>query len=526
MRLKYIVVIIILTITQISCDKDFETINVNPSQPTSTFMEALFNGVIESLQLTWDGQFYVDNEVLYPITQLGALTGNEWPSTALGIDAIWNNYYETLKNIRELENRYEAYPGDQEELVNVIAMTKIIKAYKTFIITDLFGDIPYSQAGKGNQDLDLLKPKYDSQASIYKSLLKDLQWANENINENPAALATNGEPLYTFGAYDALLGSNMTSWKKFANSLALRHAMRMIEVDRSFAEPIIENILTNNLPVLTKGEAITLNPRQLGFTKLSTHWSFREHKNLRMGETIWKALNGDNPSNLDPRAALFFDTNNNSQWVPYPNAIPQGSPRPTEGGLPYGSQRDNSYAIKGVDNLYSSFQYYLIRDENDIPEILMTSSEVGFIKAEAILRGIGVPKDDFGADTEYSQGIIESIQFWQSVANNCEIWNEKPTITNAQLFNYPFSNEISLSANDFDVSYIYAQRWLSLIRQPWEAFALMRRTQMTPYKGERPNYNKLKYPVSEANFNSENYQAQLTVIGGNNSNEAKVWWMP
>ena len=526
MKNRTLILLTIILLIASSCDKDFEEINVNPSQPTSTFMEAIFNGVVESLQLTWDGQFYVDNEILYPMTQLGALTSNQWSNTALGIDAIWKNYYETLKNIRELERRFESYPGEQEELVNVKAMTKILLAYKTFKVTDLFGDIPFSEAGYGNIDLDLLKPKFDSQESIYKFLLEELEWASNNIVENTNILTSSGKPIYSFGSYDALFNGNPRMWVKFANSLRLRYAMRIVNKERELAEEIIGDILNNDRPLITKGEDVVLRPALLGYSKLSTHWSFREHKNLRMGSTVWNALNGSVSTNRDPRLALFFDTNNENQWQPYPNFTPDGESKPTEGGIPYGGQRDEGYAIKGVDNLYSSFQYYLIRDEDHIPEVLLTASEVGFHKAEAILRGIGVAQDNFLAETEYATAISNSIQFWHDEAQNSAIWEQKPEITSAEINNYPWVTEsVTLSQNNFDIDLIYKQEWLCYLRQPWEAFALMRRTMQTPYEGDPLKYFRLVYPASEVNNNFESYQEQINGMTHGDSNSEKVWWM-
>lgn len=79
-------------------------------------------------------------------------------------------------------------------------MEKIILAYKTFKVTDLFGDIPFSEAGYGFQDVNQLHPKFDAQESIYKTLLNELQWASQHLD--PAA--TTAEPFLTFKNFDNL----------------------------------------------------------------------------------------------------------------------------------------------------------------------------------------------------------------------------------------------------------------------------------------------------------------------------------
>jgi hypothetical protein len=527
--MKKILLLVLFVASLFGCEKNFEAINENPYNPTETSMEALFNGVIASLPLGWNEQFYVHNEKLYEASQLGALTAHAWLNTGIGIDEIWNNYYATLKNIREIERRFELFKekgGTEEELKNVRAMLKIITAYKTFYMTDLFGDIPFFDAGRGIEGLEFLRPQYDTQESIYKSLLEDLRWADAQIETNPFVTAANGKPLYSFGSFDALFKSNMQRWRQFANALRLRYAMRMVEKDRAYAEPIIAEIIQQQKPLVKKGGEIVVSPRALGFAKQSTHWTFREHKNLRMGTTIWNVLSPQNKEDgsgiIDPRAFIFFEPNNAMKWTPYPN-VPGAVP-PVEGGAPYGGQRDVNFDFKGVSCLYSPFSYYLIRDEADVPEILITAAEVQFLKAEAYLRGIGVAQDNFQAEIEYSDGIEASMLFWYGIAENTYIWEPKPQVTQAQIFGYIFHPAVSLSANGFKLETIYTQAWLDMFRQPWEAFALARRTGKTPRAGAPLNYFRLNYPASESTYNAENWSAQTAKMGGDR-NDVKMWWM-
>ncbi len=512
-----------------NCEKGFEDINKNPYSPTETSMEALFNKTIESLKLGWNEQFYVHNEKLYEATQLGALTSRAWLNTAIGIDEIWNNYYGALKNIREIERRFTAFEaagGSAEELKNVRAMLKTITAYKTFYMTDLFGDIPFFDAGRGIEDLKYLRPKYDAQELIYKTLLDDLKWAAENIEINPAATAANGKTLYSFGNFDALFKSDMKKWQRFANSLRLRHAIRMAEKDPAAAGPIIADILANNLPILKKGEDILLRPRQLDWVKESTHWSFDEHKNLRMGSTIWAQLSPQNMADgsgiIDPRAHIFFETNNAQKWADYPN-LPGPVP-PIEGGEPYDKFRDVNFDAKGSANHFSPFQYYLIRDGNDVPEYLMTAAELYFLKAEAYFRGIGVAENKPQAQIEYSDGISASIAFWYSVAGGTAIWQPAPTVSQGEIFGYINHPDINPFSGNFTLEKIYKQAWLDHFRQPWDAFALVRRTGKTPREGDALNYFRVTYPGSEANYNGENWSAQAAKMGGDRT-DVKVWWM-
>ncbi len=518
--------IFLLLLTTFSCRKDFEEINTNPFNPTQTSMEALFNGVLSSLQLGWSEQFYLHNETLYDLTQQGALIAHAWPNTQIGVDEVWNNYYSTLRNIRALEERFDKYAGSQDELDNVRAMLKIVLAYKTFKVTDLFGDIPFFDAGRGGQAVAFLRPKYDRQEEIYRFLLSELEWAATHIHLEPNT--PDGKPFYSFRQFDTVLKSDMNRWRRFANSLRLRHAMRMVEKDPNFSGKIIQDIFENNLPVVQRGQEICLWPRQLGIPFESHHWSFREHKSLRMGTTMWHKMSTNDSTDgsgiIDPRAFVFFETNNKDEWRAFPNT--PGTNPPLEGGIPYNGGRDFNFSVKGSACNFSPFHYFLVRDEADVPEILMTAAEVHFIKAEAFKRGIGVAADDFSADAEYAEGIKSSIKFWYSVVNQTQRWTEnKPAEpSEGDIYKYIYHPSVSFAGNGFDLDLIYAQRWIDQFRQPWEAFALARRSQKTPREGQPLTFNRLPYPASEAEYNQINWQNQVATMGAD-VKETKVWWM-
>jgi len=505
-----------------SCEKDFEKINQNPFYPTQTDIGPLFNSVIASLRLGWNEQFYLHNETLYPITQQAALTAETFQNITIGTEEVWQQYYSALANIRELERRFDAWEGDPRELNIVRSQLKIVLAYKTFHVTDLFGDMPFFDAGKGFQGLDYLEPEFDSQESIYKSLLEELKWAGDHVRDTSSTIS-----FVRFGDFDNLFDDDLWLWQKFANSLRLRHALRMVEKDPAFAHPIIAEIIGNDLPLIAEGEDVCMHPAQQEWVRESSHWSFREHKKLRMGSTIWRQLSEhdstDGSGIFDPRARIFFETNNADEWAAYPQ-MPDAN-TPAEGGDPYNGLRDNNYAYKGTTNLFSPFNYYLIRDEDYVPEILMTAAEVHFLKAEIFLRGLGVPADESLAEAEYTLGVVSSLQFWQNVFVNTPIWvHAPPVLSEGDMFAIANHERISIFTNANKLELIYAQRWLDAFRQPWEAWSLLRRTGATPREGAIPEYYRFSYPPSEAENNPQNYHDQVARMGADTPS-VKVWWM-
>ncbi len=542
-----------------SCTKGFEEMNKNPMNPTGTDIGPLFNGVVSSLTWNSNEQFYLWNELFYPETELGALTSEAWGNVNIGVDAVWNNYYLALANIHDIDKRLdelcELY-GDNEIDDKVRAQLTVLEAYKTFKVTDMFGDIPYSQAGYIWYDTESnRKPKYDSQESIYKTLLKELAWARD-ILTNGQARTSLGNIYYTLGAYDVLYHNDYTKWGKIANSLILRHGMRMQHKDPEFANPLLVEAF--NKPVIDDyyytGGAFALWPQYIGNTFGDEGWSFREHKNLRMGETVFAQMSKptDSLDNqiFDPRVYIFFDTNNktadypNGAWRAYPQF--KDADTPTEGGTPYSSARDKNYGFKGPACLYSPFNYYLIRDHVFVPQIMMSPAEVCFIKAEMMIKGIVPGGMGMLADELIRKGIEFSFLTWMQLpiygtdATYKYIYPELQTILDggdlysisyayaSQIFNEMVYNNTEFAYDEEDyLRFIYQQRWLDNFRQANEAWNLARRTFMTP---TTINYQKLvtyrlPYPNSEATYNSDNYQEQVKKMSHGDTRETKVWWM-
>ncbi len=532
--------VLILIIFCNSCTKNFDEINTNPQGFTTASDGSLFNGIIQSLVLTGDEQMYISNEILYKQTQLAALTKDAWGNFTLGTESMWSNYYLALAAVRELEKRFGELP-QKAEVKNMQAMLKIVLAYKTFKLTDIFGDMPFTDAGYGYQDLKYLHPKFDSQESIYLSLLEELKWCDENIDID----AIKEEPFLTFSAFDPLFDADMLKWQKFTNSLRLRYALRMSEKEPEIAGEIIRQIVDEERPVFLGydfityvGESACLWPSIMGFRNESLFWSFNQHKNLRMGSNVWHQLSlhdsTDGSGIFDPRTYIFFETNNLNEWVAYPQNPESGTP--TSGGIPYDSHRDaaGAYLIKGETCIYSPFDYFVVKDEDFMPLVLITGTEIHYILAEAYFRGIGLPLNHDKADIEYMNGINSSVAFWMKVAEHSKL--PLSGLTFPDMITIPPSLNASSVLNVFGswmattdeerLRFIYTQRWLDAFRQPWEAYALTRRTQMTPREGYPVNHFRMPYPPSEAEYNSVNWLNAISNQGGGDTPEFKIWWIP
>ena len=545
-----------------SCTKGFEEMNQDPFSPTGTTIEALFNGVVSSMQQSMNEQFYLQNEIWYPETELGALTSEAWGNSQIGTSNVWSDYYLMLANIRELEKRFDAYGEEQADPAicdKVRAQLNVLKAYQTFKVTDIFGDMPYTQAGRIWENASsqaTMKPEWDTQESIYKTLLEELVWSRDMLRSDSTTTA-NGNEYYKL-PYDVLLNNNYTYWAEFANSLILRHGLRMYDKDPEFATPLLVAAYNYSYTLMsssgggTTGGAIALWPSVLG-TSWDPNWSFREHKHLRMGETIWSILSSTNDMDgsgiFDYRTFLFFDTSHKTDsfpegaWKPYPQI--RTLETPTEGGSPYAQSRDGSYTFKGPSCLYSPFNYYLTRDEKYVPQIFVTYADVLFMKAEIGARSIGgITLSGMELDQMLFQGIYQSCLFWAHIPQNTSRWTYLYPQYSSYIANLDIwalgqrmaSNVMNYAVYmnpDFDytneayLSLIYQQRWLNLFRQPWEAWALARRTMATPTTTDHSKLTsyRMEYPQKEIEYNFENYTVQLARMSHGDTRQTKVWWM-
>ncbi len=531
----YISSILIIGLLFVSCKKDFEDINFKQDTYVITSDGSLLNGIINSLKIGKNENLYINNEILYPQTQLAALTRPANSSFIPGTEEIWTNYYSVLPNFRELERRLDQmtptiYDTDSTTVVNVNAnnmraILNILLAYKTFKVTDLFGDIPFTEAGYSYQEFNKL-PKFDSQESIYKILLDQLAWADSNL---VTPTATDTTLFADFIKFDGLFSGDLTDWRKFGNSLRLRYAMRMANVEPDLAGEIVAEIINNNLPVFIGVdfggpvlEQAKIQPSSHGYENTGKYWSFTQQPNLRMSSTIWNQFNIDSEI-IDPRLYYFFETNNYGQWAAYPSDT---TSYPSEGGHPYSADRgmDSLFFDKGEGCAFSPVNYFLASDPNNIPEILMTGTEVHLLKAEAYYRGIGVAENTGLAVVELWNGVQASMAEWEDIMDDSELQYGNDFET---YINVPSTLDVAnwQAATNFGVTLelIYAQRWIDLFMQPCEAFALARQTMQTPREGEELNFFRLPIPPSEKNHNSANYMNQYGAQGDNTN--TKVWWM-
>lgn len=520
----YLLLGCIISAISSSCTKDFEEINKPWKEDQAANINNMFNGVVASLELTWNEQS-VANSWIYPITQLATVVGSSGYRMEAASNDLWNNYYRTLISIRKIEKDIDASP-DVAKLQHIKSMLTILKAYKTLKMTDIFGDIPFSEAGRADEGSSYYAVKFDTQEEIYTTLLTALK-------ESVATLSTGSDQI-SLNSSETLFNNDITMWRKFGNSLRLRYAMRISEVNPSLASEHIQEALT--LPLLENTEHVGVSPAAQGFTGEGREWSFNSGLYLRMGSTAWQLMSNNNDTDgngiFDQRARIFFETNVNNQWIPKEQNLSA-----SDGGEPYNVRRDDNWNNKGAGNLLSNFNYYFGRDKN-IPELIITAAEVYFLKAEAAVRGIGGAANMANAKIHYEEGVRSSVNFWTNMAMNSSVWvvNKPSALPTPEQLTWITTNpkvafSTTLSQPDA-LSLIYAQAWLDLFRQPYEAWALQRRTDQTPmsetshnlWQNEYGDYLRLNYADAEYQYNRDNVSAITGDKSAQDWMATRVWW--
>ena len=517
----------------VSCENGFEDLNVDPFNPTETSVNFLFNNVIASLRYERNEKLYLNGQKVYQWSQLGVSTQEE-PNQVndLGRDPVWTDLFNETRNIREIYKRLDEYAGDQERMTNRRALINILYAYKTLRVTDVYGDLPYSEAGQGiSETAQIFRPKYDTQESIYQAALDDLKWAVDNIVVDPSATTPSGESYFTYGPTETLFGNDMLRWKRLANALRLRYALRMSNVDQAGAQAIISDVLQGGLDGLPQGhEDMFAFGNDWTNVGPDIYWAFEFFVGIRMGENAWAHMtendNVDGSGIIDPRVYVYFEPNIDNEWIPAPQNPAEQTQR---GGEPYNSNRRDEPDGFDFRGTYSGFNFYLVQNNDKGHEFHLAYPEVCFLLAEIYQRGLA----SGDAQEWYEKGVRASIEKWYTFGSTTHInWANPPAMPDdAAIDAFLQHPKIAYDAAN-GLTLIHTQRWLDLMLQPQEAWHLSRRSGLIPMLSvqnavsgvEEPAPRRLRYPEDERNNNLSNYEAQVSKMSGGDELSTRVWW--
>lgn len=500
MKLLKIIVPVFASVLIAGCTKDFADTNTNLNNPTSVTPDLLLSGVLKStldrqVSEAWGiGNIVVQHHAKIQFVNEDRYGWNEQ-------NGLWSNVFG---NYRNLQNIFTAVDGDQANPYYGVAL--ILKSWMFSLVTDAYGDVPYSEAGKAKTD-GVYQPVYDKQEDIYTGILADLKKANEVLATANGTFS--GDIIYGGGA------ASLVKWRKLANSLRLRYLMRLskkknvnAEMQAIVGDPVNNPVFTGNGDnAELKYLSAAPNQWPLYGTRVGSFDEFRVSKTLT-----------DRLSALgDPRLKVF--------GRPTQASVAAGTPAIQ--GVPNGLSDVDALAynggVQGVSRIGYTFACLVCNDAGQAPPaadapraLLMTYAELQFILAEARQKGMISTGD---AATYYTNGINANFAYWQSVvpaAYNLNISMPAGYHTQAAV-EYTGTTEERLAK-------IALQKWIALYFNGLEAWFDWRRTGMPAIVPGPANLNNNKvpvryiYPLSEQSLNGTNREAAVQRQGADDLN--------
>ncbi len=515
---------------------DFEELNTDPSKSSSTDP----NQQLSMIQLQTWGHWQMCQPYPFYLAAFSQYMQGDWNTTNYGgqyrkndaeMGNTWNLMYPALiKNIVDILDKTK----DNEREVNIHSVARIYKVYLFSILTDMYGDCPYFEAGKGFIT-DNVKPAYDKQELIYKDFLKEL-------GEAADALTASGDKV----TGDIIFQGNIDKWKRFANSLHLRYAMRIVNADPELAKAeaikavgqeagLMQSAADDALIAYTDIQDWASNEfRRNGLAQL---WRGREaYPTAYLCSTFWKQLDATS----DPRQFVFgrcYDessANNpfgrvdlteemqNTEAAKFQPCNP-GYFWYSNGTWPegYWSKLTNKWQDKAtrpqLNNIFL---------KGDMPGVVMTYAEAELLLAEAKARWAGDITTGADASTHYKNGVRAAIHFLEKFGAK--------TFDDQVIDTYLQANSLPASGLDAQLTAINTQLWILHFNNIPEGYANWRRTDI-PVLLPSPHYGavtidsqttplRLCYPLFESSYNPEGYQSAIQAMGGKDDWNSPVWW--
>ena len=463
-----------------------------------------FNGIQMGIYTQTVG--FVNANKMYE--QPASYSQDRWDDfySAPGSDKAWS---APISSYREIEKSYEdlSTDADKEGYLLFLNTAKIFVYDQACQQVDLWGDIPFTEAGGLNATGGLKLPAFDEGRAVYDSALTNLKLiSNWLANVQPQQFYLN-----KLAKQDILFKGDLTKWRRYANSLMLRLAMRKSLVDEAGAKALVQELLgnptlypmieayTDNAEIVTGGVNMVIDLTS----------AFNQNHDLAPGYMVDSLLK---PSG-DPRLRVLYTKNAQGQFHGLNISVPA-------------AQQQNEIGA----NMVSRMDSVTFIQNKFFPGILLTAAEVWFLKAEAFERW-GSGMGGGSAKSAYEQGIMQSIYNYYKIHNLSTYGTKQTMWTPAEVTLLLANPKVAYgSVQEDNLNKIGLQKWINFgIMQNAQAWAEMRRSGYPKLTfpadpgvtGVPTPANRLTYPASERSLNGENYAK----VADKDLPYAKIFWM-
>jgi len=479
------------------CTRDFEEINTDPNRPKQVTPGVMLG------------------QLQYRIVNSSINAGREFTHELMQVDAprsstsgqglhryvvnpgagVWTHFYGYMNDIEDI---YAISERLQEKNYQAIAL--VYKSWAYSILTDLYGDVPYSEATQARQGV--LKPGFDKQKDIYIRILENLRLAN-TLFDDSKALTYGGDLVYNSindpNKLEKGIEKNpgIAKWKRFCNSLRLRLLLR---ISKREGEVNVQQQINAILSAPANNPVFTSNADEAIFRYPGTFPFYNPYFNARpvdwnhgvyFTKFFMDKLNADN----DPRRSVWS----------------------TQVKL-----ADGTIGYRGIESGYPTKQEYVVGQNSSYSEglktlpqlgVMMTFAEVEFIKAELALKGFPTGKSP---QAHYDAGIAASMTQW-GVTMPAGFLQQPGVKYNGSA---PAESQLDQIMKQKYYAYFFVdyQSWFEKRRT---GYPVLPRGAGIPAENQFPS--RVPYPTYLQSLNPEALAEGVASMGGDNSN-IKVWW--
>ena len=489
------------------CTKNFEQINTNPTTVTDLGSDALLTQAMLNTSggeyEAWRTNLIYNSLFIQQFASLSWAQGDKYFFNEGYNSALWDSYYGSA--IKNIVNLVEKTKGVASE-VNYNSAARILKAFAFLRLTDSYGDIPYSEAGKGFTE-GVFAPKYDDQKTVLNDLINELDAAAKAFD---ASKPFNGD----ISSYNG----NITLWKKAAYSLMLRVAMRMSKKEPTAAQAGVAKAVAGGLmSSYTESFRITHltgaydnpNSHVLGYYNGSrTELSNNAFKFSKFFIDLLRNA-------ADPRLKILSVIRTGPTSSP---TIGTEDDNPLiQKGLPNGTDPNGFTGIETYSQLRSGFA------DADDPNILVSHGQTLLLLAEARERGWVTTGS---AESYFREAVASSINQLKLYNPGAGIISDVEIAAFAAAVPYPASGSLDQKLQAINIQY-----YITSFLDGYEPHANWRRSGypvLTPvnFAGNYTNGvipRRFQFPASEAGLNGSNLNAAIQRQGANTW-VSRVWW--
>lgn len=471
---KYLIISSISLLALGSCTKDISRFNEQTKAAANVPAATLFSQGVRQFSDAMASPNVNVNVLRLTVQHWATTTYQDEPNydfTTRNIpQTFWTEMYrDVLSSLQEAKRLIPANTAITEAAQkNQIAIADIMQVHAFSVLVNMFGDVPYTEALDPNN----LFPKYDDAKTIYDDLLKRLDADIAAMTPTAAGFSSTADIVY---------GGNVAKWIKYANSLKMKLAMTIADVDAAKAKTAVEQANAGAFTSAADNAVVQYFATTPNNNPIWADLIQSKRQDFVAAEALVNRLNTLN----DPRLPIYFKPNDNGAYV---------------GGR------------VGANNTYTLFaKPGAILEKPDLPALLLSYDEIEFFRAEAIARGFTVPGT---AQEHYNNAVTASIVYWGGTAAQAAAYLAQPAVAYAT------------AAGDWKQK-IGIQKWIALYNRPVDAWTEVRRLDQpaltAPLAAKSGYPTRLTYPTNEQTLNNENYTAAAAKIGGDKV-ETKVFW--